>query len=246
MNPTTRHRCLLAAVLGWGCLAGCSTSGSYTVQVDAIAAPAQTGAAVDTGKSYQIREGGPQGEGSELRSKEVADLVRTALSSKGLYEAPEGQKADIIVAIEYGVEAPRIKFDSVSNPVFTETKDESYYIKETVYDSTGVVMGTRDVKVDRPGKREYLGQETEILPEIVYEKYLRVSAREAASSAEGRAPAEVWSVNVSAEDNSQELRKYLPILASATADYIGTNTKAAVPVKIGENDGGVKFIKQGL
>ncbi|HWA26717.1 MAG TPA: DUF4136 domain-containing protein [Lacunisphaera sp.] len=214
--------------------------------MDAIAAPAQTGGAANSGKSYQIRDSGPQGEGSELRYKEVSDFVRTALSSKGLYEAPPGQKADVIIAIDYGVEAPRVKFDSVSTPVFVDTKDESYYIKETVFDSTGVIIGTRDVKVDRPGRHEYLGQETEVTPEIVYEKYLKVSARENTASADGRAPAEVWSVNVSAEDTSKELRKYIPILASATADYIGTNTKAAVPVKIGESDAGVKFIKQGL
>ncbi|MNC94403.1 hypothetical protein D3C83_112470 [compost metagenome] len=83
-------------------------------------------------------------------------------------------------------------------------------------------------------------------PVIVYEKFLKVSARENKEATEGRAPAEVWSVNVSAEDKSQELRKYIPILASATADYIGTNTKESKPITISENDEVVKFVKKGM
>jgi hypothetical protein len=246
MNPIAQNRWPLAAALVWGFVAGCSTPGTYTVQVDAITRPAPTGEAAKSGGSYHIREGGLQPESSELRHKEVSDFIRTALSSKGMYEAPRREQADVIITIDYGMDDPRIKFDTVSNPVFTDTKDESYYIKETVFDSTGVVVGTRDVKVDRPGRREYLGQESEVFPEIVYEKYLKISARENTPATEGRAPREMWSVNVSAEDTSKELRKYIPILASATADYIGTNTKAAVPVKIGENDAAVKFVKKGL
>jgi hypothetical protein len=63
---------------------------------------------------------------------------------------------------------------------------------------------------------------------------------------EGRAPPEVWSVNVSSEDESKELRKYLPILASATADYIGTNTKQEIEVKLKEGDEVVGFIRKGI
>ena len=81
---------------------------------------------------------------------------------------------------------------------------------------------------------------------IVYEKFLKVSARANSETVEGRSPPEVWSVNVSAEDKSQELRKYIPILASATADYIGTNTKESKPIKISEDDEVVSFVKRGM
>jgi hypothetical protein len=63
---------------------------------------------------------------------------------------------------------------------------------------------------------------------------------------EGRPAPEVWSVNVSAEDPSNELRKYMPILASATADYIGMNTRQEKEVSVRENDDSVKFIKKGM
>jgi hypothetical protein len=103
-----------------------------------------------------------------------------------------------------------------------------------------------EVQVLIPGREEFLGMREEVTPVVVYEKYLKVSARENKEGTEGKAPAEVWSVNVSAEDRSQELRKYIPILASATADYIGTNTKESKPVRIDEKDDVVKFIKKGM
>jgi hypothetical protein len=102
------------------------------------------------------------------------------------------------------------------------------------------------VRVVVPGTPEFVGMRDEVTPLIVYEKYLKVSARENKETSEGQPAAEVWSVNVSAEDKSQELRKYLPILASATADYIGANTKESKDVKIDEKDDAVKFIKKGM
>ena len=238
--------CTLASGLALGFLAGCKTS-TYTLQVDAITRPAETGETVKSAGSYHIREDGLQPESSELRFKEVSDFIRTALSGKGMYEAPQREQADIIITIDYGMEAPRIRFDTMTRPVYVETKDQVTVSKEPVRDSSGMIVGYRDITIlEKAGGSEILGMKTEIVPEIVYEKYLKISARENVQTAEGRAPAEVWSVNVSAEDTSKELRKYIPIMASATADYIGTNTKTAVPVKVGENDDAVKFVKRGL
>lgn len=236
----------LAAGLALGFLAGCKTS-TYTLQVDAISRPAETGGVANSAGSYHIREGGLQPEASELRYKEVSDYIRTALSGKGLYEAPRREQADLIITIDYGMETPRIRFDTMTKPVYTETSDETITVREPVMDGLGNIIGYREsVRVEKAGRSELLNMESEVVPEIVYEKYLRISARENVQTAEGRTPAELWSVNVSAEDTSKELRKYIPIMASASADYIGTNTRAAVPVRVGENDEAVKFVKKGL
>lgn len=85
-----------------------------------------------------------------------------------------------------------------------------------------------------------------VQPVLVYEKYLKVSARENRPASADRPAAEIWSVNVAAEDDSQELRRYMPVLASATADYIGQNTKAERTVTINEGDESVAFVKKGL
>lgn len=230
-------------------LAGCDGSKTYTIQVDAISTPPEVGTPAPAAQSYHIRTQNPKLDESSLRYKEVADYVRTALSGKGMYEAPTPEKADVVVDIDYGMDAPRIKFETISNPIIVQQPGR--YVTETRTilrrRPDGQVEAVEvQVQVYVPGSTEFLGMQETVQPVLIYEKFLKLSARENREATEGRAPPEVWSVNVSAEDGSQELRKYMPILASATADYIGTNTKESKPVKIKEGDEVVTFIKKGM
>jgi hypothetical protein len=166
-----------------------------------------------------------------------------------MYEAPKPEAADVVIDIDYGMDAPRVKFETVSTPVMVQTANssETRVIEHIVRLPDGTVKVYQEqVQVVVPGREEFVGMREEVTPLVVYEKYLKVSARENKETSEGQPAAEVWSVNVSAEDKSQELRKYLPILASATADYIGANTKESKAVKIDEKDDVVKFIRKGM
>lgn len=251
MNTSHRtglHPAILAGALLL-LLSGCNSTKTYTVQVDAIASPTEVGQSAPTAQSYHIRSQNPKLDEDSLRYKEVADYVRTALSGKGMYEAPTPEKADVVIDIDYGMDAPRIKFETVSQPIIVQQPGryvtESRYVTRRRPDGTIETVEVR-TQVYVPGSTEFLGMQESVQPVVVYEKFLKLSARENREATEGRAPPEVWSVNVSAEDNSQELRKYMPILASATADYIGTNTKESKPVKISEGDEVVTFIKKGM
>lgn len=238
----------MAAISGLAALilTGCDGTKTYTVQVDAISQPVEVGQPAAPAQSYHIRTSNPKLDESSLRYKEVADYVRTALSGKGMYEAPNPDKADVIIEVDYGMDAPRVKFETISQPVMAMVPGEVREQLIPVRDATGTIIGYRSILVREPARQEFVGMQESVQPVIVYEKYLKLSARSNQEATEGRAPPEVWSVNVSAEDNSQELRKYMPILASATADYIGTNTKESKPIKISEHDEVVTFIKKGM
>jgi hypothetical protein len=257
MTPSPRPSFLVAATLAavFELCTGCTSATTYTVQVDAISQPATGGttaqaAPASASQSYYIHSKNPRLDESSLRYKEVSDYVKTALSAKGMYEAPKPEAADVVIDIDYGMDAPRVKFQTLSTPVVVEEMSRVERVQELVpvlipgTTNYTVVPMWRDHVV--PGRTDVIGMREEVTPMVVYEKYLKVSARENKESSEGKAPAEVWSVNVSAEDNSQELRKYIPILASATADYIGANTKEEKEVKIDEKDDAVKFIKKGM
>lgn len=248
VNSTLRFPRLAAAALGSAALllAGCGRTKTYTVQVDAISAPVEVGQPAPSAQSYHIRTTNPKLDESSLRYKEVADYVRTALSGKGMYEAPSPDRADVVIDIDYGMDAPRIKFETVSNPVMAIVPGAVRQEMVPVRNQAGAIVGYRAIMVREPARQEFVGMQETVQPVVVYEKYLKVSARTNQEADEGRPPPEVWSVNVSAEDNSQELRKYMPILASATADYIGTNTKESKPIKINEEDEVVDFIKRGM
>ncbi|HTL69195.1 MAG TPA: hypothetical protein VL200_16130 [Lacunisphaera sp.] len=224
---------------------GCASSG-YNVQVDAIS-QATGMAAADPGKSYRIQPANPTEDTASLHYKEVAGFLRTALSSKGMYESPDPEKADVVVTVDYGMNQPRVKFQSIALPIIEDSGGQK--VTQTINSVdpyTGLNSGPYQVTVDVPAERRVVGTEHKVKPTVVYEKYLNVSAHKNQPDGDGRSGAEVWSVNVSAEDESKELRRYLPVLAAATADYIGTNTHEEKDAKISEGDDNVAFIKKGM
>jgi hypothetical protein len=223
-----------------GCLlaGGCATN--YEMRVDAISQPA-----VKEIASYKIRTKHPTKDDDSLRAQEATSFVKTALSGKGLYEAPNPETADMIVVIDYGVEPPRIRMETSSVPVYAQVGGGVRYETMPIVDAKGNVQ-SRTVPVYEPPRTEMIGYQEVITPVQVYEKYLRISAVENKPSAEGKPPAEIWSVNVSSEDESKDLRKYLPLLASASADYIGKDTTSEKVIKLKETDPRVGFVKKGM
>ena len=237
---------LIAAVVagGW---TGCTTS-TYQVKVDAISksAPPVGGPSSNSElQSYKLKSKNPALGDENLRYKEAAEFVKTALSSKGLYEASTQERADMIVELDYGMDSPRTKIETVSVPVYAQVGGGVRYEQVPVTDSRGNTS-YRTVAVYQPPRTELIGFDDMPRRVAVYEKYLRLTARENKPASEGRPPSEVWSVNVSAEDESKDLRKFLPILASATADYIGKDSTSQKVVKIRDPSQLTDFIRKGM
>jgi len=241
MTPHSVHRSLpvmLFAALGF-LLGGCATT--YEVKVDSISQPQSKEVT-----SYKIMTKGGADEEASLRHQEATNYIKTALSGKGLHEASSAEAADVIVEVDYGVEPPRVVLERTSVPIYAQVGGGVRY--ETVMvgvDSRGNPI-YRTVAVYEPSRTELIGYQEMVTPVAKYEKYLRISARENGEIVEGQPPAEIWSVNVSSEDESDDLRKYLPILASASVDYIGKDTGSKQTVKLKETDPVVDFVKKGL
>jgi hypothetical protein len=228
----------LAAVL---LLAGCNSS-SYQVKVDAIAHPAPS---AGDPQSYTLKSKNPAMGEENLRYKEAADYVRTALSGKGLYEAPSDDKADLIVELDYGIDAPRMKMERVSVPIYAQVGGGVRYDSVPVKDSKGNTT-LRTVAVYEAPRTELIGYDEVPRMVTIYEKHMRVTAVANKDAPEGQPAAQVWSVQVSTEDESKDLRKYLPIMASATADYIGRDLGREAVVKVRDPSPGTEFIRRGM
>ncbi|MGH7943514.1 MAG: hypothetical protein ACREH8_17670 [Opitutaceae bacterium] len=240
MNPT-RVRIippLLGAVLVVLAVAGCATSSTYKVKVDAITKPAEA-----TGQSFKLKSKDPRRGEENLRYREAAEFVRAALSGKGLYEAPSEERADMIIELDYGMDAPRSKMERVSVPLYAQVGGGVRYDSVPVVDSRGNTS-FRTVAVYEPPRNELVGYDDVPRLVTIYEKYLKITARENKAASEGRPPAELWSIHASAEDESKDLRKYLPIMASATVDYIGQDSSSQKVVKVRADGPGVDFIRK--
>ena len=201
--------------------AGCSTS-TYEMKLDAIAKPGATEA-----QSYRIKSKNSNLGEESLRYKEAAELVKTALSGNGMYEAASDTTADVIVELDYGIDSPRTRMERVRVRVYSQAS------------------GAHGGAVRLP-QAEYVGYYDEMRLVTTYEKYLRLTARENKSASEGKPPAELWNVQVSAEDQSHDLRKYLPLMIAASVDYIDADTGRQKVVKVRDPSPGLEFIQRGI
>lgn len=220
-------------------LSGCATG--TVVKVDSLAKPNAENAI-----SYEIRNRNPMVTDDSLRYKEAAGFVKTALSGKGMYEAPEGVKPDIIVDLDYGMNPPVSKRETVSEPVYITIPGQIRTERVQVgTDAQGRPI-YQTITVQDPPTTEFAGFREYQITVTVYEKYLRMTARENAPAVEGRPPTEIWTVDVTSEGESRDLRKKLPVLVAASIDYIGKDTQGQKTIRIKDSDADVAFVKKGM
>jgi hypothetical protein len=182
---------------------------------------------------------------NDLRFKEAADYVKTALSSKGMYEAPEGVEADMNIEIDFGMEEPRITYHTMSEPVYVTKAGATRTIMVAVRDKEGRVRMVPQVVHDPP-THELVGFADRVVTVTVYEKYMRITARETPDESGDRPPRELWSVYISNEDESDDLREYVPLMVSASMDSINQNSSQQTEVVLKKDDERVVFVNQGM
>jgi hypothetical protein len=220
-------------------LAGCATT--HQVKVDALAKPN-----AEEAISYEIKNRNPLIADDSLRYKEAANMVKTALSGKGLYEAPPNVKPDIIVDLDYGVGPPQMRKETVSEPVYITVPGQIRTERVQVgTDSQGRPIYQTITVQDAP-TTEFAGFREYVITVVVYEKYLKLSARENKEMEEGRPPQEVWTIDVISEGESRDIRKSLPVLAAASIEYIGKDTQGQKTVRIKDTHSDIAFVKKGM
>lgn len=230
---------LLCLTLTVWALSGCA-SNTLDVKINSIA-----NAEKPTGTSYRVVTKNGGDPNTDLRTKEAVNYVKAALSGRGMYEAPNPENADMVVEVDYDVEPPRVEFETRSVPVFARVEGGMRSVIVPTRNSNGTVSYRRVTVMDPP-TQELIGFEQQTIPVTVYEKYLRVSARENVASGDEAPPQQLWSVYVSNEAEDNDIRAALPVLASVVVDYIGVTTEKDQEVKVNSNDAEVAFIKRGL
>lgn len=220
----------------WGC------ASSHKVKVDSLSQPA-----AENSIAYLIKTSNPAHDPESLRHKEAEKFVKTALSGKGMYEAPKAEMADMVVSIDYGISPPKVTQELRSEPVYRDIPgDVVTTVVQVAVDKNGNPV-YRTVTHQLPSRREYVGEREYLVTFVTYEKFLRIAARENAPASEGRPPAEIWTVDVTTEGESKDLRKALPVLAAATIEYVGKDSRGQKTIKLKDTkDGAIEFVKKGM
>lgn len=238
--PSPATAAALALALATSFFTGCATT--HEVRVDSLAKPK----AMEQSISYEIHNRNPLVADDSLRYKEAAGFVRTALSGKGMYEAPPNTKADVVVDLDYGIGPPQQKKETVSEPVYITVPGQIRTERVQVgTDSQGRPI-YQTITVQDPPTTEFAGFREYIVTVTVYEKYLKLSARENKEAAEGRPQTEVWTVDVTSEGESRDIRKNLPVLVAASIDYIGKDSQGQKTIKIKDSSSDIAFVRKGM
>jgi hypothetical protein len=226
---------LLSAVL----LAGCTTT--HVVKVDSLAKPK-----AEASISYEIKNRNPLVADDSLRYKEAANLVKTALSGRGLYEAPANTKADMIVDLDYGVGPPVMRKETVSEPVYITLPGQIRTERVQVgTDSQGRPI-YQTITVQDPPTTEFAGFREYIVTVTVYEKYLKLTARDNKEPVEGRPQTEIWTLDITSEGESRDIRKSLPVLVAASIDFVGKDSQGQKTIRIKDTNSDIAFVKKGM
>ena len=173
--------------------------------------------------SYKIVSTNPEASEEDLEFKEAAEYIKTALSAKGMYEAPDVEHADMIIDLSYGVGEPQVEFKTYYQPVNGEWIHRGKLFRV-----------------------ELVGMEERVVPIIVYEKHIRLTSLDNTQSDESEGPVQAWSIYVKNKDQSDDLRKYLPLMAAAAIEYLGENTDSQQEIKVKKGEESVSFVKAGL
>ena len=227
---------LLAALI----LVGCQST--YSFKVDAINNPDPK---VKELKSYKIVSSNTQINEEDLEFQEVSQYIKTALSGKGYYEAPAIENADMVIDVSYGVSEPQTDFKTKTSPIYGRSGGGYRTIATPVIDKNGNVRYVNST-VFTPPRVEMIGVQEQIVPIITYEKYLRMTSRDNRDLENNESPTQVWSIYIKNKDESEDLRKYVPLMAAAAIPYVGENTENQQEIKIKEEDDIVNFVKKGL
>lgn len=220
-------------------LAGCAST--TEVKVDSLAKPDAANAI-----SYEIKNKNPLVADDSLRYQEAAGYVKTALSGKGMYEAPPGVKPDIVVDLDYGVGPPISKAETVSEPVYITVPGRIRTERVQVgTDAQGRPI-YQTISVQDPPSTEFAGFREYQITVTTYEKFLKLSAHENKEPVEGRPRQEVWTIDVTSEGESRDIRTKLPILVAASIDYIGKDSQGQKSIRIKDTDKDVVFVKKGM
>lgn len=229
---------LAGAAACW--LAGCNNS--YQVKVDALSKPE-----AEKAVAYRLQTSGSGIDPKSLRNQEAERFVRTALSGRGLYEAPKPELADVVVTLDYGVSEPKLVREMRTEPIYRTLPGRVFTaVVQVGVDKNGnPIFATQTYQ--EPPSTEYIGDREYMVTVVKYEKYLRLSARENKPAGDNAPPAELWTVDVSSEGESRDLRKHLPVLAAATIEFVGKDTRGQKSIRLKEEkEGAVAFVKKGM
>lgn len=206
-------------------LAGCAST--ISVKSDPRAA-----AGAEGDLSYSVPSANPQIAQDAPRYSDAVKFVKAGLAAKGMREATDPQRADLVVSLDYGVGPAQRVHGTITEPVYVTVPGavETIEVADGV-DAKGNPIYRRETRRDPP-TTQLTGFRDLPTSYVVYEKYARLTARENKPAPSGGPPEVVWTIEATCEGDSRSLRKDLPLMVAAAIETIGKDTRGSKSVRL--------------
>ena len=214
---------------------GCETTHVFSVNSSNHPAP------IGDYRTFAIGAGPEVERPESLQFQEAARYAKTALISEGYREAENPETADILVEISYEIGEPQTTLRERSEPVYAHVGGGYRERLVRVRGSDGKVY-TRVVRSYYPSRNHLVGWDTDVRAETSFVKSLSLRAYANYPEVEEADVKELWVVEVSNRNESEDLRYYIPRMVAAALDYIDYNSESLQKVKLAESDPRIQMI----
>ena len=221
-----------------GGLTGCMPAVRYQIQVDSLTSPA-----AQTAKSYILFPGNEGVTKDDLQYQEYAAQVSRVLASHDFVPAPIPSKADVAIALTYGIGDPKTQQYSYSLPIFGQTGvassttygTASTYGGQTTY--TGTTSYTPSYGVT--------GSSQQTVSVTQYSRFIELTAYDLKIFQISNKQVELWKTTIASTGTSGDLRRVFPAMIAAASPYLATNTGKQVEVTLKESDPAIQLVRGG-
>lgn len=204
-------------------LCGCASTPKFVAQVDSITAYDST-----HGRTYFLLPGNEKISANDLYFKEYSRYIDRAMSGRGYTKVKDINSANIIVFFHYGIGNPAEKTYSYSLPIFGQTGVSSSNTYGTInsYGGTSTYSGTTTYTPTYG----IVGSTTHVGSVTLYTRHLSLVAFDFGAYKKDKVLKELWKTSAISTGMSGDLRQVMPLMVTAIAPYIGSNTGQMVKV----------------
>lgn len=164
----------------------------------------------------------------------IATCVRTALASKGMYEAAPGTVPDMEIAVNFRVE----KRSEAASPFVRRFRPVTHrvrVIEVPVTDADGEIRRVPQ-EIVLPVAEGYVASSSERRTVTLFAKSLEISARAPSDPATARAQRELWRVRVSNKDQNGDTDAYARLMVSTASTFIAAETDGREDIVVNAGD----------
>jgi hypothetical protein len=211
-------------------LVGCTPK--ISVRIDSIMDPV----APVREKRYVLHSAVKEIPVDDLYFREHSGYFRQILKQQGYREVQDRESADMVIYFDYGMSGGKVIHHTYTRPVYATVGGETIDVTERRVDASGKTTSRRTRSVFIPPRDYVVGMTTERETYTLYTAHAVLEAKAIKPGDETKDGRTLWKTIITTTSRSDDLRRLMPMLAIASAPYLGTNTRGVQTVDLGEND----------